>query len=214
MAREKVIELTLQKAKLDIPGGRAGRSTKRMVIVTLVCPRPRVEQDMSAKTVEFQDGTLDLSKALWAERVMAKELVSGPFGMRVAVTDRVADPLESDFLRFLASGVMTAAATAAHNAVGAPVAADLAKLPFSFLSSVTKKGGVKTPKTIASGLIDLHTDSLLKGKKTVTIKVALKTEQDVYVLPKGKGSARASKRRRLLKKGDACGSVTLRAKVY
>ena len=214
MAREKIIELTLQKAQLDIPGEKAGSITKRMVIVTLVWPRPRVDHDTSAKTVEFQDGMLDLGKALWSERIMAKELVSGPFGMRVAVTGRVAEPLNSDFLRFLASGVMKAAATAAHNAVGTPAIADMAKLPVSFLADVTKDGKVKPPKVIASGLIDLQTDRLVKAKKVAIIKIDLEAEQDMYVLPKGKGAARPAKRRRVLKKGDPCGSVTFKAKVY
>ncbi len=40
MAREKIIELTLEKARIALPGDARG-ATKRMIIATLVCPRPR-----------------------------------------------------------------------------------------------------------------------------------------------------------------------------
>ena len=89
---------------------------------------------------------------------MAKELVSGQFGLRVAITEKVVEPTNSDFLRFLASGVMRAAATAAHAAVGDPVGADLAKLPLTYLAGVTEKSKTKKLNTIASGIIDMETD--------------------------------------------------------
>jgi hypothetical protein len=143
-----------------------------------------------------------------------KQLVSGPFGMRVAVTDRVAQPLASDFLQLLGSSLLKLAGTAAHGAVTDPTGADLAQLPFSALSKIVGKGKIKEPKTAASGGKDLLTASLKKGKGAATITIPLRAEENIYILPKGKGAARARKRRLAEKKGAACGSVTLKAKVY
>jgi hypothetical protein len=185
-----------------------------MIIVTLVCPRPRIPREVEAKTVNFTKGVVDMTKATWTERTMMKELVSGPFGMRVAVTDRIAEPLDSDFLRFVGSSILKIAGTAAHNAVAEDLGADLAKLPFAALARIVGKGKVKEPKTAASGEKDMQTGPLLKKSKAVTVKIPLTAERDIYVLPKTKGPARAKKRRLVLKEGTPCGSVTFKAKVY
>jgi hypothetical protein len=213
MARDRIIELTLEKAEIALPGGGRG-ATKRMVIVTLVCPRPRIAEKVASRTVEFRGGELDMSEALWMDRIVMKDLVSGQFGMRVAVTDRVVEPLNSDFLRLVGAGLLKAAGVAADKAVAEDVGGDLAKLPFTTLSKMVAEGKTKGAATAASGKKDLLTDRLLKAKGVTSIKVPLEAERDFYVQPGSKGAARKKKRRRVLKKGDACGSVTLKAKVY
>ncbi len=212
MARDKIIEITLEKARISLPGDARG-ATKRVIFVSLVCPRPRVGRVVEAKTVEFKGGVLDMTKDLWTDRVLMKELVSGRFGLRVAVSDRVAQPLDSDFLRLVGSSLLKVAGTAAHGAVADNVGADLARVPFSVLSKMVGKGKVKEPKTAASGAMDLLTDPLLEMKGAKTLKVDLEAERDFYVMPKSKGAARAKKRRRVLKKGEPCGSVTFKVEV-
>jgi hypothetical protein len=209
MARDKVLELTLKKACVELPSRGAGKVVPRLVIVTSVWPRPLVEGRTVGRAVEFTDGEADLRKAAWGDRVMMKELVSGPFSLRVSVTERAAEPLTSDFLRFLGQGLMKAAGAEADRAAATALGGDLARLPFLYLADAVGRKTAKAPGTVASGAVDLHAERTWKSKKTVTVKVPLTAVKNIYELPSGKGRARAKKRRLVHRKGDTCGYVTL-----
>ncbi len=209
MARDKALEITLKKARVELPSRGAGKAVSRLVIVSSVWPRPLVEGRTIGRAVEFTDGEADLAKAAWADRIVMKELVSGPFALRVSVTERAAEPLSSDFLRFLGQALMKAAGAEVEKAAGSKVGGDLAGLPFLYLADVTGKAKSKAPETLASGVVDLHADRTWKSKKTVTMKVPLTAVKDIYELPAGRGKARAKKRRLVHRKGAACGCVTL-----
>jgi hypothetical protein len=166
------------------------------------------------KALDFEGGALDLSKAAWTERILFKEGVSGPFGLRVEVTERVSEPVASEFLRFLGSSILKVGASQIEEAAGTAVGGDLAKLPLVYLSRAVADAKAREPEAVASGVLDLDTAGTWKSRKTVSLKVPVKALKPVYSPVEDKRGARPKKRRLVLKQGEACGEVVMKGKVY
>ena len=226
MANRK-LEMLLNRVEVKETGARRN-SGQHMVIATLVWPRPRIAERVSAKTLAFEKNVLDLKKADWISRIVFKELIDGPFGIELGVTERMSDSEVADFFKFLGSSLMKLMGNEAEDMMTSSLTGGLVKIPFQFLSKFISDIGDKGPKIIASGSLCLHTEETWnppspkgsggtrkKNTETKTFKVPLTAPEKIYKVTRTRRHGRMQTRRRtLLKAGEENGVIEFTGKVY
>ncbi len=210
------LELMLDKVTVKETGARRKKG-RHVVIVTLVWPRPRIAERVSAKTLEFEDNVADLKKSGWIDRIVFKELVDGPFGIELGVTERMSDSEVADFFKFLGSSLVKLIGNEVEDTMGGSLSGGLVKIPFQYLSKFITKIGDKGPKIIASASINVHAEETWKKKntETKTFKVPLTAPETIYkVIRTRRHGQMQSSRRTILKAGDDNGIIEFTGKVY
>jgi len=213
MARQKIVEILLDRVQLREIGGAERQESQHLLLVTLVWPRARIEEAAAVKPITLTKKTADVRKASWTERIIFKQLVEGPFGIHVAVTKRVSGKQAPEFLKFLAAQIFGIAGKEIEDLAVQPVAGALARIPFRYLSKSIPAGKKAAPKIIAEGSLDLNTEKLKKRKRS-PIHVPIEVAETIYRPPQRdstKGRKPSSRRRVLVKKGEENGSVDLTA---
>jgi len=206
----------LDRVKLKEAGARQKKG-RHIVIVTLIWPRPRISERVSAKTLEFENNVIDLKKSDWISRIMFKELIDGPFGIDIEVTEQMSDSEIAEFLRFLGSSLMKLAGNEAEDMMAGSLAGGLVKIPFQYLSKFVSKLGDKGPKIIASGSVVLHSEETWKKKntETKTFKVPLVAPETITQVTRTRRHGEMQTRRRtIMKAGEENGVIEFTGKVY
>jgi hypothetical protein len=216
----RTLEMLLNKVEVKETGAR-GKKGRHMVIATLVWPRPRIAERVYAKTVELEENAVDLKKADWITRIVFKELVDGPFGIELKVTEAMSDSAIADFFRGVGSALMKLTGNEAEDMMASSLAGGLVKMPFQYLSQYISGLGDKAPKIIASGSLCLHADETwnppsgkASGAKTKknperkTFKVSLTAPETIYKVTRTRRQGRLqTKKRKLLDAGSENGIV-------
>ena len=216
MGRQGVLEILLDRVQLEETAGRPGRIAQHLLLVTLVWPRARVSECVAVKPVLLEQKNADLRKSTWTERILFKELVEGPFGLRVGITKRTSGKEISPFLRYVGSRLCSVAGKEIEDLILTPVLGPLARIPFRYGTKyLSLKPQKKEPPLIAEAGIDLSVDQLKEKKgKASPIHIPLVAPVAIYRpiqrKPK-KGGKAAATRRILLKEGDKNGSVDMTA---
>ena len=153
----RTLEMLLNKVEVKETGAKR-KQGRHMVIATLVWPRPRIAERVYAKTVELEENAVDLKKADWITRIVFKELVDGPFGIELKVTEAMSDSQIADFFRGVGSALMKLTGNEAEDMMASSLAGGLVKMPFQYLSQYISDLGDNGPKIIASGSLCLHAD--------------------------------------------------------
>ena len=211
----RTLEMLLNKVEVKETGARR-KSGQHKVIATLVWPRPRIAERVAAKTLEFEENVLDLKKSDWITRIVFKELIDGPFGIELGVTERMSDSEVADFFKFLGSSLMKLMGNEAEDMMTSSLAGGLVKIPFQFLSKFISDIGDKGPKIIASGSVCLHAEETWKKKnaETKTFKVPLTAPEKIYKITRTRRHGQMQSRRRtLLEAGADNGVIEFTGKV-
>ncbi len=215
MAQTKVLELSLERVRIDKCRTERKGKTKRLVIATLVWPRPRIADRVSVKTLDFQNNAADLTKSTWTEKVLFKKTVHGPFGVQVGVTDHVTESQAAKFLEFLGSSLFKLAGSEAKKIMATSLEGGLIKLPFEYLGKLITDSGSKDPKIPNSGIVDLDPAKTWGKKKSARIEVPLKALLPIYRMVRSKrGKGNRTKRQLIVKAGQVNGSVVVSGKLY
>jgi hypothetical protein len=182
----KSLEILLDRVELRETGIRKGNG-RHLVMGTLVWPRPRIAERTAVQTVLLENNAVDLKQAAWADRIVWKEDVEGSFAVKFAVTERIADSRLADFLRAFGSTVLKLTGDEAEDMLAGALAGGMVKAPFLFLSKAIADPGKTGPKVIASGCLDLHSE---------TIWTPLPTAAPAAAAAKPKASAKMDAARR------------------
>ena len=211
----RILEVTLEKVKIGVTSRRytKGSTGQHLVAATMVYPRPMIAERTSLKTVSLPDGSADLREDGWAQKVLFKEVVQGPFAIRVDVSEELSD---SEIGRFVETLSETFARVAmregAENAVGAWTAG-LIKVPMDYLGKAMS--AKNAPCSVGTGEIDVTIDSGWKEGSSGKIRVPLGLERDLYRLHRSRsGGEMTTKRKKLLSAGEENGWVELSLKTY
>ena len=215
MAQTKVLELSLERVRIDKCRIERKGKTKRLVIVTLVWPRPRIADRVSAKTLDFQNNAADLTKSTWTEKILFKERILGPFGVQVGVTDHITESQAAEFLAFLGSSLFKLVGAEAKKMMVTSFEGGLVKLPFEYLGKLIAASGSKAPKIPNSGTVDLDPVKTWGKKKSTRIEIPLKAVLPIYRMGRSKqGKGNRGKRQLIVKAGQINGSVVVSGKLY
>lgn len=216
----RTLEMLLNKVEVKETGAKR-KQGRHMVIVTLVWPRPRIAERVYTKTVELEENAVDLKKADWITRIVFKELVDGPFGIELKVTEAMSDSEIADFFLGFGSALMKLTGNEAEDMMASSLAGGLVKMPFQYLSQYISDLGDKGPKIIASGSLCLHSDETWntpsrKGSGTTkkknaerkTFKVPLTAPETIYKVTRTRRQGRLkTTKRKLLDAGSENGIV-------
>ncbi len=216
MATTRVLELLLERVQIDKEKTDRKGKKKRIVIATLVWPRPRIAERVTAKTVDFVNNEADLTKSTWTEKILFKERVLGTFGMQIAVTDPVNESQAAEFFAFLGAGLFKLAGTEGKKMMPTPFEGGLVKLPFEYLAKLIAAAAKKEPKIPNVGMIDLDAIKVWGEKqKNARIEIPLKAAFPIYRMARSKrGKGTRGKRQLVVKEGQVNGSVIVSGKLY
>lgn len=96
---------------LVLENGRQGNSdSENIVMVSLIWPRPMIDFRTAAKPVRIEDGrAVEFAGRAFHEKILFKEIVGGPFGITIEVSERKSPTVVAQFLSSIATGLVNAA---------------------------------------------------------------------------------------------------------
>ena len=213
--KRQVLELTLEQLSLEVTGARGGKDTTHVVTVGLIWPRPAIPEKIAVKVIDVAGKGIDLRRKPWSARVLFKEIVEGPFGVEITVSEPVSDSQVAAFMRFAGSALFKLGAAEAGRLTSAPLAAGLTRIPFQYLSKEISAAGKKPARIIANGSADLLAEDLVKHGKKSPVKLRLRTEEPFHSVVRTRRHGKSStKRTVLLEAGQPNGEVVLGARIY
>lgn len=192
----------LYSLSLDAPLDQSGQT---LLLVEMILPRPAIARRSTLKPVQLNKGRRSMARAPFYESALLKEKVDGPFGLKVSVTRPLKNPELSRIVReLLALGLESATDLAASSL-----------FDHSLLEDILEEAGSQVadrlsdePLVIASGGLDLHSDTLREGLLEIPLKLTGALRSSAHVPLSDKREQRKSKAK-TYPKGTAIGSVTL-----
>ncbi len=206
--RRDTLELTLEHVQGAESWAHQRAGAERLVMATLVWPRPLIAERVAARAYPFEKSKLDLAGRDWSERIFFKENVEGPFGLVIQVTE----PLTAQELRRVTASLgdvllKTTGTELARLAAG-PWTATLARFPFTHLAGALSDAG-KNPTIVAAGQT-----TILPGTPG-PLEIPLSLPRDVTRVRRQRVGGRTRTRRETLhRKGDPAGTVRFDAVYY
>lgn len=206
--KRNVVEMSLIAIRGEGPWTRGGKSSERVLTVTLVWPRPLVASRVAVQTQSFSREGLDVAGLDWSERILFKETVEGPFGVIVQVSESLTAQQLAKVAGALGEVALKAAGSEAARVAVGPGLTALAKFPFTYLAGELSSLG-KTAKVVAAGRA-----TLIPGEPGV-VEIPMVVPADVVRVRRSKRAGRMQTRRETLhKEGEAAGSVRLDVGYY
>ncbi len=216
MYTRNTLELHLRRVVVDLPNELLITGS-RALVVSLVAPRPTIAGRSHNRMIMLRDGQLDLSAAPFHRSIVFKETVQGPFGIRVALSDRGEPKQIEIWLRDLADYAL--------RATGSYFSADLptflrtfAQRPFALAGGEVSRSQ-QPIQSFASGGTTISTSAKAKSTE-ITIPLLIETETMLPVTAAGPrkssrpGARRATPKSSItLTKGTPVGEVTVEVKV-
>ncbi|MBN1672970.1 MAG: hypothetical protein JXR37_18135 [Kiritimatiellae bacterium] len=212
--KRRVLELLLDAVRLEATGVRRGASSRHLVLVSLVWPRPMIAERVAAKTVLLDAGAADWRAHGWTRRVCFKETVEGPLGVRVCVSRPLPDERVAELVRVVGAGVLKLAGGEAEDWPASGVAGALLGLPFAYLGKRLAAAGEAAGSLVAEGETDLDTNAW-PGQEHRTFQIAMTAPAGVQFTRRArKKGAQSARRRTALAAGAANGVVHFSARVW
>ncbi len=96
---------------LILENGRTGDGdAENIVLTSLIWPRPMIDLRTAARSLRLEDGErIGFAHKPFHEKILFKEMVGGPFGITVEVTERKSPGAIAQFLSSIASSLLDAA---------------------------------------------------------------------------------------------------------
>lgn len=218
MSRRRVFELSLDEVSIkhDKPFAGRQRIRQRLVLASLVWPRPAIAERNAVLPVDFgKEMSVDMRKQPWSKRILFKEQVEGPFGIGISVTEIVSDSVLGDALAMLGQAIMNAGIRDVAD-IGAGMALTGAlQTPFRFVHKTLGASSRQAPTVIASGLLDMDILSTWKPGKQHSISIKLEAPEDIVrKISRQRDGKPRNTSRTILKAGQPNGTVKLRGMLY
>lgn len=204
-SERNTLEMALTSVRLS--GAEKG-TAERIVLATLLWPRPMISDRVSSRVVTFWDGAADLAEKDWTERILFKETVEGTYGLVVQVTEPMSSGQIAKFFRQLGEALLKASASEAAKLVAGPWLGALARIPLQILAEEVGASG-SGPRLEAAGRI-----ALLPGEPG-NLRIPLQTVRDQYRTETRRvGSRKVTRRVKIASAGDPAGEIVLQADYY
>jgi len=177
--------------------------TSHALVANLIWPRGAIAKKTSAQACRLRKGMM--AEAPWGERVLFKEDVEGRFAVQVSVSEATDGDKLEEFLRSVAGTALAAAGEFyAAEIPGAPLR-KMARAPVDYLAK--EIGKMPASRAMVEGMIDLTPKDISNG---MNVTIPLKAVQTQYVTRKKMRRGRMeSSKEAVVKKGEACGEITL-----
>ncbi|MDZ4199224.1 MAG: hypothetical protein U1E27_08070, partial [Kiritimatiellia bacterium] len=171
--KKYTLELCLNSLRLEGSFAKL-QPAERLVIATLVWPRPMIAERISSRPVRLLKGVSTLKESDWSERILFKESVSGPFGIVIRVTESLGAAKVSRFLAQWGGALLRLAGTETAKLAGDPWSASLARIPLQLFG--TELSGVgKEPAVDAAGRT-----TVISGEQEGILRIPLVSPTDRY----------------------------------
>ncbi|MEX2381040.1 MAG: hypothetical protein WD490_01540 [Opitutales bacterium] len=172
--------MELKLGRILLQASKKKGNAVHAAVITLISPRPGINDRTAVRVLPFAQGTADFTSVPFHQKILFKEIIEGPFGIRIEITEeRKPEQLER-FLRDMASSAIQAAGQYAA-LEASPWIRSFVRRPFASLSaelfdeddflSVLAKGGV-----------DLHS-SKLAANYPLRVPLSAPEEIDTSPLP-------------------------------
>jgi hypothetical protein len=204
-SERNTLEMSLSSVRLE---GSDPEAAERLVLATLLWPRPMISERISSRVLSFRDGAADLGDKDWTERILFKETVEGTYGLVVQVTEPMSAQQVARFFRQMGEALLKLTATEAGKQVSGFWLGALARIPLQILAGEVGDTG-KGPKLAAAGRITLQPG------ESGNLQVPLQAVSDQYRTEVRRvGSRRITRRVKTVSAGDPAGDITLQADYY
>jgi len=212
----EIVEICLEEVRVKIGGTRRRRKAgPHLVLASLIWPRPMIAEKEAARTVRLENNRADLTDAEWAERILFKEVVQGPFGLKLGVTEPIPDDVLGRFLSGMGSLLFKLAGTEADDLTETSLGGGLVGLPFKYLSRVVGGSGKNTARVIAAGSAALGPAEEWRDGEPRMIEIPLTAPDALYRTIRSRRHGETSTRRRkLIAAGAPNGTVVVSVRVY
>jgi len=206
--------LSLETVELAVASRTAARGAgEHAVFVALLWPRPAIARKLTTCVVKIENGTADLREADWSRRILFKEIVEGPVGIDVRVTDRLAGG-SGAFLDFLGATLLKALGGEAGD-LASGAASELLEAPFAYAAKGLSAAEQETQRPLAAGSTTLIVDDSWPVDEVRTVPIALTSPHDITrVTRTRRQGVPAARKRTLLKAGSPNGAMVISARVY
>jgi hypothetical protein len=176
MSKRQVMEILMDGLDGVVTGRGDDETTRHIVTVGLVWPRPGIAKRIAVQSVELVGGRAAWGEAAWFDRILFKETVMGRFGVEIAVSDPVSGAMARKAMAFFGEALAKEAASvlggAAGGILGGIVSVPLRHVAGALLDAAGAEAGV-----LAAGSIDM--DGASMSEKSV-YEVPLTAPEAVY----------------------------------
>ena len=202
--KRNTVEIQLRGITGEGPWRRGSKSSKRVVTVSLIWPRPLVASRVAVQTHTFTHQGLDLSAMDWSERILFKENVEGPYGIIVQISQSMTTQQIARVAGAIGDAVLRAAGSEAARVAVGPGMTALARFPFNYIAGEISNLG-KTAQVVAAGRA-----TLLPGAQEGMFEIPLQIPEDVVQTRRTTRGGRTQIRRQTLHKAqDPAGMAQL-----
>lgn len=182
------------------------KSTRHILSVNLVCPRPTVAQKSSSRTVELSNGSCEPPSPAWTDSIALKESVSGRFGIEVTVSEAVPDEM-ADYLTRTAAGALVKVFAVQFGAAFSGLNLDdIAEITPATLAKALPRD--RAPATLARGVFDFDSGARFPKRTVVEIPLLAVANVRRAVVRGAKGATPVS-RKKVFSKGERIGLCRL-----
>ena len=199
------VEISLVSCSLSKTLNGRKKESAHLLQSTLIWPRAGIASRKQSSKVEMLSGLLDMSDQSWVRRIVFKENVHSTFGIAVDITEAMGSEVLEEFLRFMASIVLSLGADLVEDTV--IPAGEIAAAPINYFAKKIKK--MPEPSMIACGVVDVRTDEI-PAKGCVLVKIALSSPREVVKRSRRTVNKKTKVTKKvLMKKGESNGELTL-----
>lgn len=218
MGKRKVFELSVAEVKIEHGGTVRSRGTsKRLLLAGLLWPRPAIAERNAVMPLEFDAAlSVALEERPWTERILFKEPVEGPFGISVAITEKLTEKRIAEFLAFLGQAAMNAALKNLAGMDVLPTVTAVLQSPFKLAQRTLGRSASRDPRIVAAGTIDMADIAAeWQTGKEYSIRIPLTAPDDIVSKTATQRDGKPRRRTKtLMKAGADNGAVVLRGMLY
>jgi hypothetical protein len=156
----RILEVRLERVELGVTSRRSAKAKagQHLLSATLLYPRPMIAERTSLKTVAIDDGVADLRKAGLSKRILFKEVIQGPFAIRIDVSEELSDGELGKFLETVTTTFTKVARSEATDMAVGAWTAGLIRVPIDHLSKALSSAKKSAPCSVGTGEADVTID--------------------------------------------------------
>lgn len=209
MASKKTIEVLIDELHLDTYGVKKSKTpSSHILTLEVVWPRPTIQSKTYLKTIKLVDGKFIIQDKSWLDRIILKESVEGPFGIRISISAALSDELLKKFFSQVFKTVFSTASSMSEALVEDKALKKSIALPLDFISSNLKSDNYRT---IAEAEFVVSTENFSKSNPTISISSNLICPSEWSYRSSSTSSSKSSAPRKkiILHKNSTNGSISL-----
>ncbi len=214
MIKRRILELLLEHVSVPHRGHPVPGESRHVLSVALVWPRMAIAHKTATRAVTFTDGVYRPDADSWTQRILFKEAVEGPFGIRVEVSEAMTATQWSEALARLGSAAWTLAGTHVLDLVEGPATSILWKAPFDALARTATAAVKNDPRPVAVAFMDLQCEKWAADREQ-RLSLAMTAPDDLVRVTRKRVAGKWQSRRSVaVRANQANGEAVLLARVY